>query len=151
MFSLVTLYEDILSEPKYDIKKIDNHTTIVLSINHNIIGSASIEKVNNGYNKFEDTMTYDEYIELFGDGSFFELEHIRVNNEFIRMGYGKALMEKTIEVISNYGGKLIYLNASPLYNKIGLTDLVNFYMGFGFKIIPQTDGWIENKEMILKL
>jgi GNAT superfamily N-acetyltransferase len=106
----------------------------------------------NGYFMFEDDMTEDEYDELFPDDTFLRIEHLFVPDDYKDNGYGKQLVNQAIQYAKEISEDVIYLNASPMGNSgLSISNLVNFYKKFGFQILPHSDKWSNNKEMILRL
>jgi GNAT superfamily N-acetyltransferase len=116
------------------------------------IGYVILEYRFNAYSEFDGIMDEDDFYNLFPDGNFIEIETLLIKDEFKNKGYGKELLKKAIEYAKSNNQTRVYLNASPMGNTgLALPELVSFYKKFGFEVIPQTDKWEENKEMVLKL
>lgn len=108
---------------------LENSSTIQLNSEK---GSVVIGEVYGLYDFLE------EFEESFNDSDFFiEIQDIQIKPEFQGQGEGTQLLQDTIEYIeSKFGNKDIYLNASPVGNKI-LTaqELSNFYSKEGFEVL----------------
>lgn len=152
MIKLSKIYESIVEDLTFETFVDEDRITISGFLNKKNIGYIILEDVINGYWMFEEVMNEDDYYELFPDDRFYIIEVIKVFDNHQGGGYGKELMGKAIEYVKSNNGDRIYLNASPMGNRgLGIDDLVQFYKKFGFQIIPHTDNWTHNKEMLLKL
>jgi len=152
------IYNILITETKEGISFIIDDSDIELSdstliegvIDGEVFGHITISFTTNGYWKFEDEMDEEGYDELFPDDSFATIEVLEVNDEFKGQNLARPLMLKALDYIKENGENVIYLNASPMgFTGLGLSNLVNFYKSFGFRII--VDDYSGNKEMILYL
>jgi len=149
---LTNLYEEIMNGLHFTEFEDDERMNIILMDNKEIIGKVIVVHVMSGYMEFEDMMSEDEYLEIFGDDDFYQIEHLEVYPQYTGSGYGKLLMNKAIDYVNKMDGRSLYLNASPMSHKgLDLGNLVSFYKDFGFEVIPELDKWPHNKEMLLKL
>lgn len=63
------------------------------------------------------------------------IQHLEVKPEARGKGYARKLMDQAIKYIKKtWASAPIYINASPM-GPISLTDLVNFYKSYGFKVL----------------
>jgi GNAT superfamily N-acetyltransferase len=146
-----TLYEDD-NQLRFEEFVDEDRVIINAFINRTNIGYVILEQEYDGYYEFDGVMDEDDFYELFPDGNFIKIETLLIKDEFKNKGYGKELLKKAIEYAKSNDEKRVYLNASPMGNTgLALPELVSFYKKFGFEVIPQTDKWEENKEMVLKL
>ena len=151
-------YINIINETKdkisflIDDSDLENSDSITIEgvINGDVFGHITISDTVNGYWKFEDEMSEDEYDELFPDDSFATIETLEISDDYKGKGFARPLMLKALDYIKSTGEYTVYLNASPMgFKGLSIEPLVNFYKSFGFKII--IDDYAENKEMILYL
>jgi GNAT superfamily N-acetyltransferase len=150
---LTTLYNEAIENPvTFTTFDDDGRVTISANVGRTNVGNIIVEQLMNVYWMFEDDMSEDEYDELFPDDTFLRIEHLFVPDDYKDKGYGKALVAQAIQYAKEIGENIIYLNASPMGSSgLNINNLVNFYKSFGFKILPHSDKWSNNKEMILKL
>lgn len=146
------LYEEMMNGFHFHEFEDEDRITIIAMVNKNTVGKIIIEHVFDGFREFEDVMDEDDYYDLFGDDDFYKIEHLEVYDEYKGKGYAKQLVGKAIELVKSRDGRTIYLNASPMgFTGLNLGNLVDFYKKFGFQVIPHTEHWDNNKEMILRL
>ena len=150
---LTTLYNEAIENPiTFTTFDDDGRVTISAHVGRTNVGNIIVEQLMNVYWMFEDDMSEDEYDELFPDDTFLRIEHLFVPDDYKDKGYGKALVAQAIQYAKEIGEKIIYLNASPMGSSgLNINNLTNFYKSFGFQILPHSDKWSNNKEMILKL
>ncbi len=152
MIKLTNIYETIVNNLTFETFEDEDRITISAFLGKKNVGYVILERIVSGYWMFEDIMSEDDYYEIFPDDEFVQIEVIKVFDDYQDVGYGKELMKKAIELSKSMGYNRIYLNASPMGNRgLKISELVSFYKKFGFNIIPQTDNWTHNKEMVLKL
>lgn len=150
---LTNLYNEAIKNPvTFTTFDDDGRITISAMVGRTNVGYIIVEQIMGGYWVFEDDITEDEYIEIFPDDSFLKIEHLLVFDDYKNGGYGKQLVSQVINYAKEVGENIIYLNASPMGNSgLNITNLVNFYKSLGFQILPHSNKWSNNKEMILKL
>jgi ribosomal protein S18 acetylase RimI-like enzyme len=66
------------------------------------------------------------------------IESISVMRFYKRMGFGKLMFDKLVEIAKNKGYKKIELNAHPMTDDVNMEILINMYQKWGFKIKSQT-------------
>ncbi len=150
---LLELYNEVLENPvTFTTFDDDGRVTISAMVGRTNVGYIIVEQITNGYWIFKDDISEDEYYEIFPDDSFLKIEHLLVFDDYKSGGYGKQLVNKAIEYGKEIGENIIYLNASPMGSSgLSIGNLVNFYKGFGFKTLPHSEKWANNKEMVLNL
>lgn len=150
---LLELYNEALENPvTFTTFDDDGRVTISAMVGRTNVGYIVIEQITNGYWMFQDDISEEEYDEIFPDDSFLKIEHLLVFDDYKSGGYGKQLVNKAIEYAKEIGENIIYLNASPMGGSgLSIGNLVNFYKGFGFKTLPHSEKWANNKEMVLNL
>lgn len=116
-------------------------------------GSIYVVEKYDAFSDFEGYLTDEQYDTIFKENdSFFEIQHLEVDDYFKGEGIAGFLMNEAISKIKESGADIVYLNASPMgFTGLGIFDLVKFYEKFGFRAIPELDNYSENKEMILYL
>ncbi len=149
---LYDIYEN-LNNLKFIYNNDEDSVKITLNDGKSNVGFIVITQIFDAYEyEFKDDMSYDEYEELIGNDNIDKIEHLEIYDKFKGKGYGKILTKEAIRYIKKNNGNIIYLNASPMgFSGLELSELVSFYKGFGFEIIPHLDKWDNNKEMIMKL
>ena len=150
---LLELYNEALENPvTFTTFDDDGRITISAMVGRTNVGYIVVEQITNGYWMFQDDISEEEYDEIFPDDSFLKIEHLLVFDDYKSGGYGKQLVNKAIEYGKEVGEDIIYLNASPMGSSgLNIGNLVNFYKGFGFKTLPHSEKWANNKEMVLNL
>ena len=150
---LTNLYNEALENPvTFTTFDDDGRITISAMVGRTNVGYIIVEQLMNVYWMFEDYMTEDEYGELFPDDTFLRIEHLFVPDDYKDKGYGKQLVNQAIQYAKEIGEGIIYLNASPMGSSgLNITNLVNFYKKFGFQVLPHSNKWSNNKEMILRV
>jgi GNAT superfamily N-acetyltransferase len=113
-----------------------------------VIGSLHSTHRYGAYDDFSQFISEDEYHSIFPDDMFIEIESVKIEDNYKGKGYGKQLLEMSLNKLK-YMTKVIYLNACPpKYTKgLYIDELVKFYQSFGFEII--IDDFTDNKEMVL--
>jgi len=150
---LTNLYNEALENPvTFTTFDDDGRITISAMVGRTNVGYIIVEQIMNAYFMFEDYMTEDEYGEIFPDDTFLRIEHLFVPDDYKDKGYGKQLVNQAIQYAKEIGEGIIYLNASPMGSGgLNISNLVNFYKKFGFQVLPHSNKWSNNKEMILRL
>jgi GNAT superfamily N-acetyltransferase len=149
---LTNIFEEMMDGLHFHEVNDSGRMIFMLMNNRTSIGYINIDYIPNGYDKFDEYMDEDEYLQLFRGDSFYEIEHIEVDKKSGNKGYGGKLIKKAIEAVKGKGGKAIYLNASPIkHESLDLDTLVNFYSKFGFKTIVEIESSENNIEMIKRL
>ena len=86
--------------------------------------------------RIEDEVESDEQISrIFPEGRAAVIEWVKVDSMYLRMGIGRGIIEKALEVIKDEGYHTIYLNASPIGGTIDVRHLKSLYKSFGFKTL----------------
>lgn len=144
-------YKENLSPIQFKTVKDDDgdRTTIELYVGDIYVGNVIYEIITNAYWYFDNDFSEEEYDVMFPDDILVRIEHIKVEDQFKGKKYGQLLMTECIRQIRKLKIKKAYLNASPM-DSLGLrlTQLVNFYEKFGFKILLQEG---HNTQMIADL
>lgn len=150
---LLELYNEALENPvTFTTFDDDGRITISAMVGRTNVGYIIVEQIVNGYWIFQDDISEEEYDEIFPDDSFLRIEHLLVFDDYKNGGYGKQLVDQAIKYANEVGENVIYLNASPMGGTgLNIGNLVNFYKSFGFKVLPHSDKWSNNKEMVLYL
>jgi ribosomal protein S18 acetylase RimI-like enzyme len=111
-----------------------------------LIGKLVFEKIWNGHLLIGD-VEEDRYNEIFPDDEYVKIEHIKVEDSYAQMGFGRILMQEAIKEIKKTNFNRIYINASPMGSRIPLDDLIKFYESLGFKILFNKES--RNAEMYM--
>jgi len=150
---LTELYNEAIENPvTFTTFDDDGRVTISAMVGRTNVGYIIVEQLMSVYWMFEDEITEDEYGEIFPDDRFLKIEHLIIFDDYKNGGYGKQLVNQAIQYGKEVGEGTIYLNASPMGSSgLNISNLVNFYKSFGFQILPHSNKWVNNKEMILRL
>jgi ribosomal protein S18 acetylase RimI-like enzyme len=78
----------------------------------------------------------DFYDEICDNNMVVNIQHLEVKPEYRNQGIAQKMVEKALsEIKKEYSSIPVYINASPTGGIMSLTDLVNFYKKFGFKVL----------------
>lgn len=138
-----------MNEIQYTYTVDDDNVTINAIKNRAIVGKISIEFVVDAYREFEDVietgdMTEEEYNSIFPNDSFVKIDYLNIEDGEKGKGYAKELMKKAISYAKEHGGKVMYLNASPMgHTGLNINDLSGFYNSFGFQTLIDSGHNIE--------
>lgn len=146
---LINIFEEVMNEIQYTYTVDDDNVTINAIKNRVIVGKISIEFVVDAYREFEDAietgdMTEEEYNSIFPNDSFVKIDYLNIEDGEKGKGYAKELMKKAISYAKEHGGKVMYLNASPMgHTGLNINDLSGFYNSFGFQTLIDSGHNIE--------
>lgn len=126
---------EVLDNSKFKYSRTEDEIVIKAIYNGNEIGYVSCDQMQNAYWYFEDSISEDEYDQLFPEDKFFYIPSLEVKlDKYKGEGIGTELMKRAIAKAKQLGYNQIALNASPMGNTgLALGDLVKFYESFGFK------------------
>ena len=104
------------------------------------VGVVILEILFDAMSEFEGAINDEEISEaevdrLFPDNTIQSINHLKVNDNWLRRGIGDGLMNQALDYFELHGNETIYLNACPMGHGISLPDLVEFYESYGFKQI----------------
>lgn len=146
---LINIFEEVMGEVHYTYTVDGDNVTITAIKNRNVVGKISIEFVVDAYREFEDAiengdMTEEEYKSIFPNDSFVKIDYLNIEDSEKGKGHGKELMKRAISYAKEHGGKVMYLNASPMgYTGLNINDLSGFYNSFGFQTLIDSGHNIE--------
>ena len=141
---------DVLDQTKFNYEEDEDNVSIEAHYNGKLIATLSMVQVMDGHWKFEPEISDVEYMKLFPEDKFMEIDHLRVWDKTVRgEGIAKKLMQLGLKKGQELGYDTFYLNASPMGSDgLNHADLVGFYKSFGFEtFLPQRN----NSLMILHL
>ena len=127
----------------------EDRTTIEGYDGGKFVGQVIFEHMVAAYWYFEDDFTEDEYDEMFPDDELLRVEHLKVQPEYMRKGYGDQLMKECVRMMKETGVKKAYLNASPMGSEgAQLSQLIKIYEKYGFKVLMHQG---HNAQMIMDI
>ena len=151
---LSNLYEEAMSEVYIDFDYDEDGVEIKALKDRKTVGYIDMKYIIDAHKEFEDVIergefSEEDYIKLFPNDRFAEIDILEVINDERGRGYAKMLVQNAISEAKKEGYKVMYLNASPMGDSgMGIDELVGFYKSFGFETFIKTE---HNEEMFLNI
>lgn len=125
---------------KFELEKTDDGFEILAYVDGEIAGNVTVtqEYIDSGgecypFQPYEDEPFYKD---ICDHESVTQISILSVEKEQTGKGIATELMKRAMkEIKKRYAGDPVYINASPMGDVVGLSDLVSFYKTYGFKVL----------------